>query len=255
MSAITQSVGWWCFVPQLLSPERFVAAAAEAGFAALDLVPPEHWQPVRDRGLAISSIRGHEPLEIGLNRRDQHERIERELRAAILHAQRFGIPNVICFSGNREGLDDATGLEVTAEGLRRVAPAAEEAGVTLVLELLNSKVDHPDYQADRTAWGAGVCRAVGSPRVKLLYDIYHMQVMEGDVIRTLRALHPLIGLYHTAGNPGRNELDDAQELNYPAILTAIKETGYAGYLAHEFIPKGEPEAALRTVFQQSAPWL
>jgi hydroxypyruvate isomerase len=255
MSAIAQSVAWWCFVPQLLSAERFVAAAAEAGFTALDLVPPDHLGPVRNRGLAISSIASHQPLEIGLNRRDQHERIEREIRAAIGHAQRLGIPNVICFSGNREGLDDATGLEVTAEGLRRVAPAAEEAGVTLVLELLNSKVDHPDYQADHTAWGLGVCQAVGSPRVKLLYDIYHMQIMEGDVIRTLCAAHTLIGLYHTAGNPGRNELDDAQELNYPAILKAIKETGYTGYLAHEFIPKGEPAAALRTVFEQCAPWL
>jgi hydroxypyruvate isomerase len=255
MSAIVQSVAWWCFVPQLLTPERFAEAAAEAGFAALDLVPPEHWGRVRDRGLAISSIAGHQPLEVGLNRRDQHERIEREIRAAIGHARRLEIPNVICFSGNREGLDDATGLEVTVEGLRRVAPAAEEAEVTLVLELLNSKVDHPDYQADHTAWGAGVCQAVGSHRVKLLYDIYHMQIMEGDVIRTVRAHNPLIGLYHTAGNPGRNDLDDAQELNYPAILKAIRETGYAGYLAHEFIPKGEPVAALRTLFQQCAPWL
>jgi hydroxypyruvate isomerase len=255
MSAIVQSVAWWCFVPKLLSPEQFTEAAAEAGFAALDLVPREHWQPVRDRGLAISSIAGHQPLEVGFNRRDQHERIERETRAAIGHAQRLGIPNVICFSGNRDGLDDATGLEITAEGLRRVAPAAEEAGVTLVLELLNSKVDHPDYQADHTAWGAAVCQAVGSPRVKLLYDIYHMQIMEGDVIRTLRALNPLIGLYHTAGNPGRNDLDDAQELYYPAILKAIRETGYGGYLAHEFIPKGEPVVALRTLFQQCAPFL
>src|SRR3984957_17118232 len=116
MSAIIQSAAWWCFVPKLLSPEQFVAAAAEAGFAALDLVPPDHWGPVRDRGLAISSIAGHQPLEVGLNRRDQHERIEREISAAIGHAQRIGIPNAICFSGNREGLDDPTGLEVTAEG-------------------------------------------------------------------------------------------------------------------------------------------
>ena len=122
MSAIVQSVAWWCFVPDLLSPERFVAAAAEAGFWGLDLVPPEHWEPVRDRGLAISSIAGHQPLEVGLDRCDQHERIEREIRAAIGHARRLGIPNVICFSGNREGLDDATGLEVTAEGLRALHP-------------------------------------------------------------------------------------------------------------------------------------
>jgi hydroxypyruvate isomerase len=255
MSAITQSVGWWCFVPRLLTPEQFVRSAAEAGFKALDLVPPEYWQFVRDRDLAISSIVGHQSIELGLNRRDQHGRIEQELRTAINHAQRFSIPNVICFSGNREGLDDAEGLEATAAGLGRVASFAEDAGVTLVLELLNSKVDHPGYQADHTAWGVQVCRAVSSPRIKLLYDIYHMQIMEGDVIRTLRAAHPLIGFYHTAGNPGRNDLDDAQELYYPAILRAIKETGYAGYIAHEFIPKGEPMAALRTVFQRCAPWL
>jgi hydroxypyruvate isomerase len=252
---ISQSIGWWCFVPQKLSPEQFVSSAAEAGFTALDLVPPEYWSLVTDHGLAISSIQGHLPLEIGLNKVDQHERIEQEVRAAITNAQRLKIPNVLCFSGNRAGLDDVKGMEVTAAALRRLAPFAEGTGVTLVLELLNSKVDHPDYQADRTAWGAQVCRAVGSSRVKLLYDIYHMQIMEGDVIRTIRAFHPLIGFYHTAGNPGRNDLDETQELNYPAILKAIKDTGYTGYIAHEFIPKADPVAALRTVFQQSAPYL
>jgi len=252
---ISQSIGWWCFVPQKLTPEQFVRSAAEAGVVALDLVPPEHWQLVTDRGLDISSIGGHQPLEIGLNRVDQHDRIEHEVRSAIANAQRLKIPNVICFSGNREGLDDARGVEVTVVGLRRLAPIAEEAGVTLVLELLNSRVDHPDYQADHTAWGVQVCQALGSPRVKLLYDIYHMQIMEGDVIRTIRAVHPLIGLYHTAGNPGRNDLDETQELNYPAIFKAIKDTGYTGYIAHEFIPKADPVAALGTVFRQSAPWL
>ena len=124
--------------------------------------------------------------------------------------------------------------------------------MTLVLELLNSKVDHPDYQADRTAWGVQVCRAVGSPRVKLLYDIYHMQIMEGDIIRTIQAAHPFIGLYHTAGNPGRNDLDDEQELYYPAILRSIRATGYTGYIGHEFIPKGDPAAALHTTFKRYA---
>ncbi len=162
------------------------------------------------------------------------------------------IPNLLCFSGNRNGLDDEVGAEITAAGLARIAPAAEEAGVTLVLELLNSKVDHPDYQADHTAWGVQVCRAVGSPRVKLLYDIYHMQIMEGDIIRTIQAVHPFIGLYHTAGNPGRNDLDDEQELNYAAILRAIRATGYTGYISHEFIPKGDPAAALRTTFARYA---
>jgi hydroxypyruvate isomerase len=252
---ISQSIGWWCFVPQKLTPEQFVSSAADAGFTALDLVPPEHWSLVTDHGLAISSIQGHLPLEIGLNRVDQHERIEQEVRAAITNAQRLKIPNVLCFSGNRGGLDDVKGIEATAGALRRLAPVAEDAGVTLALELLNSKVDHPDYQADRTAWGVQVCQAVGSPRVKLLYDIYHMQIMEGDVIRTIRAFYPLIAFYHTAGNPGRNDLDETQELNYAAILKAIRDTGYTGYIAHEFIPKTDPVGALRTVFTQCAPYL
>jgi hydroxypyruvate isomerase len=215
-------------------------------------VPPDFWSVVKDHGLAISSIQGHLPLEVGLNRRDQHERIHREMRSAIEHAHRLDIPNVLCFSGNREGLDDTEGIKITAAGLAPMAQLAEKAGVTLVLELLNSKVDHPDYQADHTAWGLKVCEVVASPRVKLLYDIYHMQIMEGDLIRTIRTFHHQIGLFHTAGNPGRNDLDATQELNYSAIFTAIKETGYSGYIAHEFIPKGDPVAALRTVYREAA---
>ena len=252
---ISQSVSWWCFVPEKLTPEQFVSRAAEAGYSAIDLVPPEYWSLVSSHGLAIAAVAGHQSLTVGLNRLDQHDRIVAEIRANIAHAQKLGIRNLICFSGNREGLDDAEGIEVTAAGLAQVAPLAEEAGVTLVLELLNSKVDHPDYQADHTSWGVKVCQAVSSPRVKLLYDIYHMQIMEGDIIRTIRAAHGMIGHYHTAGNPGRNELDDTQELYYPPILQAIKETGYAGYIAHEFVPKGDPITSLRTTFQQCAPYL
>src|ERR1700691_325656 len=172
----------------------------------------------------MSSIQGHLTLEIGLNKVDEYERIEQEVGAAITNARRLKIPNVICFSGNRGGLDDAKGIEITAAGLRKLAPFAEEAGVTLVLELLNSKVDHPDYQADHTAWGIQVCQAVDSPRVKLLYDIYHMQIMEGDVLRTIQSAKDYISYYHTAGNPGRHDLDQDQELFYPAILRAIKES-------------------------------
>ncbi len=235
--------------------EQFVRAVVDAGYPAIDLVPPDYWSLVLDHGLSISAIAGHQPLEIGLNRVDLHDRLEDEIRASIEHAKRLGTPNVICFSGNREGLDDAKGMEATAAGFTRVAPYAEEAGVTLVLELLNSKVDHPDYQADRTVWGAQVCQMVSSPRVKLLYDIYHMQIIEGDIIRTIRAHHGIIGEYHTAGNPGRHELDEFQEIYYPPILQAIKETGYRGYIAHEFVPKGDPSASLRTAFQQCEPLL
>lgn len=255
MNLISQSIAWWCFVPEKLPPERFVSAVAEAGFSAIDLVPPDYWSLVSDHGLAISAVAAHQPLTIGFNRLDQHDRLEQEVSTNIVLAQRLGIRNLICFSGNREGLDDAEGIEIAAAGLSRVARRAEEAGVTLVLELLNSKVDHPDYQADHTRWGTEVCQRVSSPRVKLLYDIYHMQIMEGDIIRTIRAAHGMIGHYHTAGNPGRNELDNDQELYYPAILQTIKETGYTGYIAHEFIPKGDPIASLRTTFQQCAPWL
>jgi len=255
MAAIQQAVAWWCFVPDKLTPEQFVGAVAAAGYAGIDIVPMEYWPLVKDHGLAISAIAGHQSLTVGLNRRNEHERISREIHAALEYASKWNIPNLICFSGNRADLDDATGAAITAEGLAQVAHAAEEAGVTLVLELLNSKVDHPDYQADHTAWGLQVCRSVASPRVKLLYDIYHMQVMEGDIIRTIEQAYPLIAHYHTAGNPGRNDLDDDQELHYPAILRAIQATGYTGIITHEFIPKGDPIAALQATFDRCAPYL
>ena len=249
---ISQSVAWWCFVPDKLNPEEFVRAVADTGYAAIDLVPSSYYELVAGHGLAISSVAAHHSLTVGLNRRDQHDRIEKEIKANLADAQQWQIPNLICFSGNRDLLDDVTGAKITAEGLSRVAPAAEAAGVNLVLELLNSKVDHPDYQADHTEWGVRVCQAVASPRVKLLYDVYHMQIMEGDIIRTIRSAQQYIGYYHTAGNPGRHDLDEDQELNYPAIFSAIKETGHTGYITHEFIPKGDPAAALKSVFQECA---
>ena len=199
--------------------------------------------------LAVAAVDGHRASEDGLNRRENHDRIERELTANLELAARWSIPTLIVFSGVRGGLDDAAGAEITAEGLRRVAGAAEDAGVTLALELLNSKVDHPDYQADRTAWGIHVCELVGSPYVRLLYDIYHMQVMEGDIIRTIQDNHAWFGHYHTAGNPGRHEIGDAQELYYPAIMRAILATGYDGYVGQEFIPTGDPVAALEGAFE------
>jgi len=219
---------------------------------ALDLVPPEHFSLVADHGLKIAAIAGHESLMVGLNKRGEHARIKKEIEAKLSDAARHGIPNLICFTGNRDGLEDNEGIEITAEGLASLAPSAEREGITLILELLNSKVDHPGYQADHTAWGISVCRKVNSARVKLLYDIYHMQIMEGDIIRTIESSHPWIAHYHTAGNPGRNNLDDQQELNYSSILRAIKGTGYEGYVAHEFIPKGDATAALKHTFQQCA---
>jgi hydroxypyruvate isomerase len=249
MEQIKQSIAWWCFVPRLLAPEALMRAAAEIGYAGVEIVPPEHWQLAREHGLEIASIVGHASIAEGLNRREHHERIEREIVANLKLAEQWAIPNLICFSGNRAGLADAEGAEVTAEGLRRLAPAAEAAGVTLILELLNSKINHPDYQCDHTDWGAEVCRAVGSPRVKLLYDIYHMQVMEGDIIDTIRRNSDLIGHYHTAGVPGRHEIDETQELSYPAIVRAIGATGYNGYLGQEFVPQGDPIVALKAAFE------
>ena len=248
MSQIQQSVAWWCFVPQFFTPEAFVRAIAEIGYTGVDLVPQEHWSLVAEHGLQITAVTGHASLTLGLNRRDEHDRIEAEIKANLALAQQWRIANLICFSGNRAGLSDQEGAEATAEGLGRVAAAAEAAGVTLALELLNSKVNHPDYQADHTAWGVQVCQLVNSPAVKLLYDIYHMQVMEGDIIRTLQAAAPWISHYHTAGNPGRHELDDSQELNYPAILRAIAASGFSGTICHEFVPAADPLAALRAAF-------
>jgi len=255
MSSIIQSAAWWCFAPNRLSPENFVRVAKEAGYTAIDLVPEAYWPMVTDSGLVISAIGGHGSIISGLNRRDQHSRIEQELLNNIAHAVKWKIPNLICFSGSREGLSDEEGADITVEGLKRIAPAAEAAGITLILELLNSKVDHPDYQCDHTAWGVEVINRVASPNVKLLYDIYHMQIMEGDIIRTIGQSHTAFAHYHTAGNPGRHDLDEAQEIFYPPILQAIVETGYSGYIAHEFVPKGDPVAALRDTFAMCAKYL
>ena len=251
MTRLRPTVAWWCFARAGMTPEALVRAAAEIGYPAIELAEREHWPRIADAGLAIATARAHESLTDGLNRPEHHDQIEREVHANLALAQRWGIPTLICFSGNRAGLDDEAGVENTAAGLRRLAGAAEDAGVTLVLELLNSKVDHPDYQCDRTAWGVQVCQAVGSPRVKLLYDIYHMQIMEGDVIRTIQRHHAHFGHYHVAGNPGRHEPDETQELNYPAIIRAIRATGYAGYIGMEFIPRGDPAVALEAAFALS----
>lgn len=248
MTQLKQSICWWCFVPAKIAPESLVRAAAEMGYVALELVDQEYWPLVRDHGLAMASTRGHESIPNGLNRRENHAQIEKEVIANIRLAEQWKIPNVICFSGNRAGLSDELGAEITAEGLSKVAKMAENAGVTLTLELLNSKVDHVDYQCDKSAWGIKVCQMVGSPNVKLLYDIYHAQIMEGDVIRTIREYHPYFGHYHTAGNPGRNDLDEHQELNYPPIMRAIRDTGYSGYVGQEFIPKGDAVAALKAAY-------
>jgi len=244
-----QSFAWWSFVDGRLAPEAVLEAAARIGYTGVDLPGPEHWPLIRSHGLTITAIGGHNSIEAGLNRREHHDRIAAEIAAKLELAVEWQIPKLICFSGSRDGLDDASGIEVTAEGLSRVARLAEDAGVTLVLELLNSKVDHPDYQCDHTAWGAAVCALVASPRVKLLYDVYHMQIMEGDIIRTIDEHQAMIGHYHTAGNPGRHEIGSSQELNYVAIMRAIAATGYRDWVCHEFVPAGDPIASLEEAFR------
>jgi hydroxypyruvate isomerase len=221
----------------------------DIGYEAVELIDQAYFDQVRDSGLQIASHGGHRSIEHGLNDPREHDRIEREIKQNLALAQKYQIPNLIVFSGSRRTeLSEKQGITHTVQGLRRVAPAAEEAGVTLVLELLNSKVDHHDYQCDHTAWGIEVCEQVGSPHVKLLYDFYHMQIMEGGIIASIRENSKHFAHYHTAGVPGRRDLDEAQELNYPAILRAVADTGYAGYVGHEFIPKGEPVAALQAAY-------
>jgi hydroxypyruvate isomerase len=184
-----------------------------------------------------------------MNRRESHARIEDELLESIDVAAANSIPGLICFSGNRLGLGDDEGAEIVAEGFDRVKRAAEEKGVNLNLELINSKVDHPDYQCDHAEWGLKVCGMVDSPRVKLLYDFYHMQIMDGDLVRTIRDHSAYIGHFHTAGNPDRRDLDEDQEINYPAVMRAIAGSGYDLYVGHEFKPKGDPVDALKAAFR------
>jgi hydroxypyruvate isomerase len=237
------------------SLEELIASSAEIGYAAIELwgrsgAPFDDICELAEKhGIVVASMCGHDSLPSGLNTRDNHGRIQEELHESIDIAADRGIPGLICFSGNRNGLSDEEGIDICAEGLDRVKGYAEEKGVNLNVELLNSKVDHPDYQCDRTPWGVKLCEAVGSPRVKLLYDIYHMQIMEGDLIRTIQESHEHIGHYHTAGNPGRNDMDETQEIYYPPVMQAIADTGYDLYVGHEFSPKGDKLGALKAAFE------
>jgi hydroxypyruvate isomerase len=226
--------------------EELAERAAKLGIEGIDLVGPEDWPAVKKFGLVPSMMMpGGGTIPDGLNRRENHDAIERQLREGIAKAAAAGVPNIITFSGNRRGLPDAEGIENCAAGLDRIRAFAEEKGVTVCLELLNSKIDHKDYQCDHTAWGVEVCRRVNSARVKLLYDIYHMQIMEGDVIRTIRENIRWIGHFHTGGVPGRHEIDGTQELNYRAVAQAITDLEFHGFVSHEFVPVRDPLESLR----------
>ncbi len=245
---LKQSFTWWSFAPAATDPETLLRRAAEIGFDGVELLDESLFGVARDMGLEITTHRAHEPLEVGLNHREHHAEIIQQTEAALRLAERWQIPKLICFSGNRNGLNDTDGAAITAEGFRLLAPLAEEAGVTLVLELLNSKRDHPDYQADHAAWGVEVVHNVGSERVKLLFDIYHMQIMEGDLIHTIDAHHADFGHYHIAGNPGRQEPDASQEINYPAVLEALTKVRPNATIGHEFRPRLDAERSLRESF-------
>lgn len=246
-----QSVSLPMFVTETCDPRAFVARLAETGFEGLEIWGREDdfltWVGLaQEFHLTLCSMVGH---RAALNHPETQAQAEKELRESIEVAARHGIPGLICFGGNRiVGQSDAEALEIAAVGLARSAAYAEKMGVKLLLELLNSKVDHPGYVADHTAWGVALCRQVGSPNLRLLYDIYHMQIMEGDIIRTIRNHHEWIGHYHTAGNPGRHEIGHGQELNYAAIAQAIRETGFEGFVGHEFRPLGDRDEALREAF-------
>lgn len=244
---IKQSVSRWCYGKWSL--DELAQNAKKIGLVGIDLVGKADWPTVQKHGLVPTMAPGAGSIPNGFNRVENHPKLIEEMKGNIELAAANNVPNVITFSGNRKGLPDDVGIENCVKGLKQVVGFAEEKKVTICMELLNSKVDHADYQCDHTAWGAEIVRQVGSPRFLLLYDIYHLQIMEGDVIRTIRQHIKAIGHFHTGGNPGRNEIDETQELNYPAIMRAIADLGFEGYVAHEFVPKRDPYASLEQAFR------
>jgi hydroxypyruvate isomerase len=243
---IKQSVCRWCYGDIPL--KKLAAEAKKMGFVSIELLRPEEYKEIKPLGMTCAMI-SCSSIADGLNRKENHERIEQELRKHIEFAAAEKLPNIICMSGNRAGMADDEGLRNCVTGLKRVLGFAEKNKVTVCMEGLNSKVDHKDYMYDHTKWGVELCKKLGSDRFKLLYDIYHMQIMEGDVIRTITDYKDYIAHYHTGGNPGRHEIDETQELNYPAVVRAILKTGYKGYLGQEFIPTRDPLTSLAQGFR------
>lgn len=239
---LKQSVCKWCY--GRIPLDEFCQAAARIGLKSVELLGENDWATVKQYGLTCAMANGPSGITKGWNRLEEHDALVRESERLLPLAAAAGLPNMIVFSGNRGGLSDGEGLRNCATGLKRIMPLAEQLGVTVCMELLNSKRDHKDYQCDRTEWGVNLVKEVGSPRFKLLYDIYHMQIMEGDVIDTIQRNIEHIAHFHTGGVPGRHEIDETQELYYPRICQAIVETGFDGYLAQEFIPVRDPLSSL-----------
>lgn len=246
-----QSVSLPMFASSIVDPERFIETLVEIGFEGVevwgrDAAFPKWLALAAKHHITLCTMVAHRAT---LNLADSQPLAEQEIRASIDIAAENGIPGIICFGGNRiPEQDDATAIDLVAGAVDRLTAYAEKKQVTLLLELLNSKVDHPGYLADHTSWGVAVCRKVGSPRLRLLYDIYHMQIMEGDIIRTIQDNQEWIGHFHTAGNPGRHEIGNEQEINYAAIGAAIRGTGFGGFIGHEFKPVGDAVKGLREAF-------
>ena len=235
---IHHSVCHWTY--NFIPLDELCRTVKKIGFHAIDLVGPKNWNVLKANGIYSSMCNGAEiSLTEGWNRKEHHATLIKNYTDHIDLVAAAGYKNLICFSGNRKGMDDETGLKNCVEGLKQVLSIAEKKGVVIQMELFNSKVNHPDYMCDKSAWGIELCKRLGSEHFKLLYDIYHMQINEGDVIRTITDHSQYFGHYHTAGVPGRHEIDESQELYYPAIMKAILKTGYKGYVAQEFIPTGK----------------
>jgi len=247
---INHSVCQWTY--GFLSVEELCKVANDIGIPAIDLMGPKDWPTLKKYNLYSSMcyVAAGSSLTSGWNDKANHEKLVKDYLETFPMMVQAGYKDVICFSGSRNGMDDETGLKNCVEGLKKILPAAEKSGLTVHMELLNSKVDHKDYMCDKTPWGVELCKRLNTENFKLLYDIYHMQIDEGDVIRTIKDNHQYIGHYHTGGVPGRHEIDESQELFYPAIMRAILQTGYKGYVAQEFIPAGPDKiASLRKAVQ------
>ncbi len=250
---VRHSVCKWCY--KEIPLEDFCRAAKEIGLESVELLNPPDFATVKKHGLhcamvsypTIEAPGGVKlgPIPKGWNRVEHHDLLVQAYEPLLQTSAEAGFKQVICFSGNRDGMSDEQGLENCAKGLARLMPLCEKLGVTLVMELLNSKVNHPDYMCDHSAWGVALCKKLGSPHFKLLYDIYHMQIMEGDIVATIKENIKWLGHFHTGGVPGRHELDETQELYWPAIMRGILATGYTGYVAHEFVPVRDPLTSLR----------
>ena len=239
---VNHSVCRWCYKDIPL--DDLCKASKNIGLSSIELVGPDEWPTLKKYGLTSALPWGAGlGIEKGFNDPQYHDELIKSYTEVIPLAAAAGYTQIICFSGNRKGLDDEQGMKNCTIGLKKLMPVADKHKVTTVMELLNSKVNHKDYMCDHTPWGAALVDSVGSDRFKLLYDIYHMQIMEGDVIATIKKYQKYISHYHTGGVPGRNEIDETQELNYPAIVKAIYETGYKGFVAQEFIPKRDDKIA------------